>query len=237
MTLKRPPDYVPAREASQAAWLKERMRPWPSVDGGVYVASIVPTGFAAYARIFHPAEAIGDRREVTWGEVARTYHRIPHGEMQWHTITGDGWRRDFNEPRSGDLPEKQRRVLVDVLREFTETPGDCWFAVWEGWGCLDAKKDWPGAAFFELPGRTYVLLRGPIEAAITSVVPPPFRQGPSLWWPSDLAWCVATEVDYMWTYVGGSQDCIEAVLREDRLDAWEATPDHRADVHGDRINR
>ena len=48
--------------------------------------------------------------------------------------------------------------------------------------------------------------------------------------------CVATEVDMMWTYVGAAKDCIDDIIRDDRLEAWLATPDDRADVYGDDIN-
>lgn len=34
---------------------------------------------------------------------------------------------------------------------------------------------------------------------------------PSLWWPDDRTWCVATEIDFRWTYVGGSQVCINEI--------------------------
>lgn len=257
--------FMPAGDPSQAAWLGERMeRSWGRGDGGNYVASIIPTGFAAYARIFHPVKARDGGREVTWADVARHYGRTPHADMQWHAITGDGWENEFQEHhRKGHLPESQRRALVDILRTFTETPGDCWFAVWEGWGALDRKK-LLGATRIKHPDRTYYLLRGPIEAVVESVLPSdysasyqlltrafgepagesvalpppprPYEQSPSLWWPADRAWCVATEIDFMWTYVGGSEACIEALLGDDRLEAWPATPDHRADYYGDRIN-
>jgi hypothetical protein len=47
----------------------------------------------------------------------------------------------------------------------------------------------------------------------------PAEQSPSLWWPDDRAWCVASEIDFCSTYVGGSPALIERVLGDDRLEA------------------
>ena len=52
-----------------------------------------------------------------------------------------------------------------------------------------------------------------------------FPQTPSIWWPDDRAWCVATEVDGYDSYVGGSQACIDAVLASELLRAGPIAPD------------
>jgi hypothetical protein len=48
---------------------------------------------------------------------------------------------------------------------------------------------------------------------------PESTQSPNLWWPDDRSWCVATEVDFSWTYVGGSHALIERVLADPALEA------------------
>jgi hypothetical protein len=48
---------------------------------------------------------------------------------------------------------------------------------------------------------------------------------PNLWWPDDRAWCVATEIDLAWTYLGGSTALISDVLSKPRLEAQPASPD------------
>ena len=52
---------------TEAAWVAERLG-----DFGAGVTSVVPGGFAAYARILHPAEVPrnGYGRLVRWAEVA-----------------------------------------------------------------------------------------------------------------------------------------------------------------------
>ena len=50
---------------------------------------------------------------------------------------------------------------------------------------------------------------------------------PNLWWPDDRAWCVATEIDLAWTYVGGSAALIDDVLASAALEAQPVSPDHK----------
>lgn len=59
--------------------------------------------------------------------------------------------------------------------------------------------------------RTYLLFEGPIDAARElggwvdwGDVREFERQLPSLWWPDDRAWRVASEIDFEVIYVGGS---------------------------------
>ncbi len=90
---------------------------------------------------------------------------------------------------------------------------------------------------FELPGRTYHLFDGPGQVAtrigywITKDWFAP--QSPSIFWPDDHAWCVATEVDADTTLVGGSRDLIAQVTNSPLL---EALPIARDATHQDTIN-
>ena len=183
------------------------------IDGGQAGAwlrgsAILPAHFQAYARIGHPEE--------------------------------DG-------PREGELPLELIRPLVEHLAVATTTRDECYFAVWEGFGIgvtvvrFDAgtsaaeKREWwarqprPPAwksrePTLELPDRRYHVFRGPIEGATTSLSGSPIGfQSANLWWPADHAWCVATEIDFAWTIVGGSRSCIDAILRDPRLRATETT--------------
>ena len=64
-----------------------------------------------------------------------------------------------------------------------------------------------------LPQRDYLLLEGPLEAATEigwilareRFIP----QSPNLFWPSDHAWCVATEIDLLFTLVAGTNELAE----------------------------
>jgi hypothetical protein len=61
-------------------------------------------------------------------------------------------------------------------------------------------------------------------------------QSPSLFWPEDRAWCVATEIDLDSTYVGGSPQLIEALLNDPRFEAWPAQLEDPIDSGGDDVN-
>ena len=49
-------------------------------------------------------------------------------------------------------------------------------------------------------------------------------QSPQLLWPQDRSWCVATEVDYDSTLVGGSAQLVARILADPRFEAFEVDP-------------
>jgi hypothetical protein len=65
-----------------------------------------------------------------------------------------------------------------------------------------------------------------------------FRQeSPSLIFPADRSWFVATEVDFDSTYLGGSQELVDAVVADQRLEAWPVSATDPTDAGSDPINR
>jgi hypothetical protein len=62
------------------------------------------------------------------------------------------------------------------------------------------------------------------------------HQSPNVWRPDDRAWCVSTEIDLAWTYVGGSRTAIDDVLSEPRLEALRASPTGRFTYDADGRN-
>lgn len=226
-------------DSEEARWVAEGLEPhWGRGDGCNYVAAVVPRGFAAYAKVFHPAFSVAEGREVSWREVSLRSGRTPHALMQWERITvglHPAEARRLLPPAVGHLPASVAARLVAVLRAWTSTPAECRFAVWEGWGGLEAEASSAGAARFSASGRSYLLFEGPIEAATRSAVSV-HPQSASLWWPRDRAWCVATEIDLMWTLVGGSAACIEELLSVSDLEVYPAHPDDRIDAGSDTVN-
>ena len=57
------------------------------------------------------------------------------------------------------------------------------------------------------------------------------------WFPEDRAWCVATDTDLYWTYVGGSRRCVDAVLGGSGLECVPAEIDHGLTIDSDVFNR
>jgi hypothetical protein len=75
-----------------------------------------------------------------------------------------------------------------------------------------------------LPDREYLLYTGPVEAAVGAVGPAYATQSANLWWPQDRAWCVASEIDLSWTYVGGPAALIGQLVADQRIEALRASP-------------
>jgi hypothetical protein len=203
-----------------AQWPTESIRSFAQTVG-----SRIPATFGAYARVLHPAHDGGE--PVSWAKIARANRKVVHPQMQFSRLIGYGSRyspgyRDtqpgvFDEaPAVGTLPPDTAASLARALSRHS-TAGDCWFAVWDGWGDLD--QAFGGRPAFRLPGRNYHLARGPIGAATRSVAVNPARHlSATLWWPDDHAWCVAIDIDLDSTYVGASQPCIRELLANPELE-------------------
>jgi hypothetical protein len=246
-------------DVRQADWIAPRLAPW----GGDYPAAVVvPAGFEAYARVLHPAQVPehGDRL-VRWAEVAAWSGMPLRQDAQFHSIalprTAPSEPLPYHSqgPREGSLYVPDAEVLARILRDWTATPEDCWFCVWDGYGWDSASSFFAAAASAEtgqlpetvappkrdpvpgpvreaprvqLPHRGYLLYQGPAEAAL--VLPGldgTFGQCPNLWWPADRAWCVASEIGLSWTYIGGPRGLIDAIGTDDRIEALPAAPNDR----------
>jgi hypothetical protein len=225
-------------DVSPGAWIADSTRGRP----GSTVGSFLPPVLPACVRVLHPAcrYAGDDDIEVPWADVAAHNGTTTHPLMQWAGITG-GWEFVHEEsqppvwdrePDEGHLPTELAARLVDVLRRHTGTPDDCWFGVWHGFGSIVA--DGPT---LQLPGREHWLIRGPVDLATANLAPEPSEQSATLWWPADRAWCVASEIDLMSTYVGGSAACIADLLAAPRLEVLASTADDAVTHAADTLNR
>jgi hypothetical protein len=64
----------------------------------------------------------------------------------------------------------------------------------------------------------------------------PSEQSASLWWPADRAWFVATDIDLVTTFVGGSAACVRDVLDHPLLEAAPVPADQRFTWDADTVN-
>ena len=218
-----------AKDARAADWIFPRLHPF-----GHGVGSVIPTGFEAYARIFHPPGRLhpdGTETPVRWRDIAAANGRNIEAEMQ---LLGDrsdptelgpaGEQLWDQQPRCGTLPHDVAVKLAAILGKHTTTPTECWFGVWEGWGMLQERVH--EAPVVAIPQRNLFLLRGAIKDVATTLGDVDWiYQSPNLWWPDDRAWCVATEIDFSWTYVGGSRACIDELLKDQDLEVLPTHPD------------
>jgi hypothetical protein len=248
-----------SHDIDRAAWWVEALGPFAK-----NVSSVIPDVFEAYARVFHPVIDEDDMRRP-WAEVAAINGRISHPEMQLHEIgrprgttrpsqyDPNDW---INRAAWGSLPRQELVALRDVLTLHTSTPDGCWCCVWDGYGQLHgggavasiggphpapgqvspaAPREVLEGPRVSVPGRSYQLLAGPLSE-LADLFDFLGGQSPNIWWPDDQAWCVATEIDFAWTYVGGSNAAIDAILADPRLEALPAKATDRFTHDSDLLN-
>ncbi len=231
------------------------------------VGLTVPRGYAAYARICHPttneageparwsdvANATGRRPHALM-----QWHAIV-GSPDYLNMKGSLWEGE--NPRRGSLAHSTLHALCDRLAEGHDAD-DCYFCLWEGHGELETygwlettlaphskvaarnrhtfTSDEITRSRLHLPDRDYVVLAGPLRSAlrIGSFAAELFwPQSPNLFWPADRTWCVASEIDFDSTLVGGPLRLIDAILRTPELDAWPITADDSLACNADEINQ
>jgi hypothetical protein len=218
-----------ASNAQAALWIPTRLHPFAQDVG-----SVIPEGFPAYARVLHPCyhgTADGNEIPVRWGHVAAANNRTITAEIQHLDSSAEPTRLSLSgealwdrPPRFGSIPREMALRLATILISHTQTPDLCWFAVWEGWGDLRIRQD--RGPTLSVPGRNLLLLQGAVGDVLTTLSNVDWSyRSPNLWWPDDRAWCVATEIDFTWSYVGGSSACIEQVLTDPDLEALPTKPE------------
>jgi hypothetical protein len=200
-----------SNDVHAADWIVERLLPF----GSAALGGFLPDVFGAYARVLHPwlPARPGAPAKVRWSDLALEAGIVVQPATQREDLEALAARHGAQLPSMGTLEPDELEALVDVLAAFTATPESCRFGVWEGYAGTV-----PAGPRVEIPGRSLGLYAGPIEAA-AALLGFPTRQSPNLWWPDDCAWCVASEIDFCSTYVGGSPALIERVLGDERLEA------------------
>src|SRR5690606_23242436 len=111
----------------------------------------------AYARILHPASGqqlrwhgdrvSGEEQRMRWREVAAREGTTLHPLAQWGLLIAgstrpsfgeDGWQ--YGDPEQGRMDLDELAAVTEMLSRHTSTPGECFAAVWEGWGELHTTR-------------------------------------------------------------------------------------------------
>jgi hypothetical protein len=242
-------------DVTEGDWIVERLHPFAQDVG-----SLIPEGFAAYARVLHPLDS-GVYGASRWAEVASRNGRIAHRVMQLHRISrqvGDpepNSRQRAGGVEWGSLPADELQALASVLGRHSSASTGCWFGVWDGYGQLHgspavarlsstgegghvagiAPPEVLSGPRLRVPGREYLLLRGPLSS-VSTLQASLGGQSPNLWWPATRTWCVATEIDLAWTYVGGSAALIAHLLADQRLEVLPAESSDGFTYDSDLLN-
>jgi hypothetical protein len=196
---------------------------------------------------------------VSWREVSEANGTVAHAAMEWTAITGSyelswgGMQPGVWEqvPERGSLPLRVARVVCKILGAFTSTPERCWCAVWEGHGDLIGLRSDQTLPRLALTHRPMIVAAGPVSAvpatSFRDPVPGPSPaegswqmveryRSPSLWWPDNRAWCVASDVDLQTTYLGASSGCVDHLIADGRLEVMRVPADQLVTIDADTIN-
>jgi len=161
----------PLHSAAAGDWLK------PLIDAQWHsMHAVVPRGFPAYARIFHPvwrdrpedtrtwhghelpAQGAIEGQNAGWSGVALAFGRQMHALAQYHRLPGpevpllgpvdaEGWR--YSGPDLGHLdPEVLAEAAVHLCAH-TGTPGHGVTAIWDGYGGLSSSAGYAELSFSE----------------------------------------------------------------------------------------
>lgn len=143
-----------------------------------------------------------------------------------------------------DAPSENEllRATLEVLRQHTRAPNDCYFCLWDGWGSdTDGDDDARAAPAFPpsvlngpkvvVPNRAYFLFHGALSefgdwgaAEVSPRRPRSHMPDPAFIWPADHAWCIANDVDPHYAGIGADSTAIDQLLAHPGLDVVTADP-------------
>lgn len=194
------------------------------------VASIVPSIYEAYVRIFHPITSPLTQTPVRWMDLA-TQHGLPlSSSVRFEDLQGHGVRDASGHqiaPLVGTLAANQSESLILALGQPTS---EVVFGFWVG---LSAIRDvWPAPPSRGDGGdvRECVFFEGPLKAVGALWLAPDVYVSPTYWFPKgDRTWFVTSHPDYTSTYLGCTEDTQSlATAMHGSLEAIAVDPEEEA---------
>ncbi|MCF8607348.1 hypothetical protein L5I01_28720 [Gordonia sp. HY442] len=197
------------------------------------VAHLVTNRFDRYARVLHPAERTVHTvpvKYIRWADVARATGAIAHARMQWDAIADT----DDESPLAfwNEGPSSTNLIPNHVVAEIAAQLGDdeCYFAVWDGNSSLHGvNRDLPKATIDQ--HRFHIMAGTAADATRTF-----HGLRPNLWWANDRSWIVASNIDLVSTYVGGTADAIDRLLHSPVIEAWQVSANDDVTITSDTVN-
>ncbi len=121
---------------------------------------------------------------------------------------------DVQLPEDHPRDLAQAQLVLSRLADFTSTPEECYFGIWEGYGIFDPDAV-PARQWVVVPHRRYLLFTGQLSSidGFTQEFGGAHTHGPPAFvWPADHRWCFASDVDPHWAGVGAEQAAIDALV-------------------------
>jgi hypothetical protein len=209
-------------------WIKdERSKPVPRKDQngpGNSLSVLLPPHFEAYSKILTEMRSFVETKRgregprIRWRELA-DFLCVPFEPQichKWFFASMSEtacWSRFLYGPAEGNLDHEELSEIVSILRPFTG-----------GQECF--------LRFAEIPltGTDKPrLFSGALNEVIEFGKENDYRFSPEYLWPSDRSWCLCSDFDFEFTFVGGPQELISAILASRELEAFQITPQTRVD--------
>ena len=206
---------------------------------GSGVAELVPPVFESYARIFHPGMKYGPHSACgfKWQYIAMRTNRKAHALMNWEKIAIPDpqlFTINLEPPAMGTLPYEVSRQLRRLLAPWSEL---CYFAIWRGWGTEYYASYVPSTAVIDTgDGRDYDVFVGPATMLDFPFCIRQIDQTANIFWATNRSWWIATDIDFITTYIGGEKRLIDSILDCDDLEAWPVLPTDDISSSSDKIN-
>ncbi|BCW08608.1 hypothetical protein [Arthrobacter sp. NtRootA1] len=180
-------------------------------------ASLIPQSFAHVVRVLNPALVPGGKR-LRWSDIAGDVSAID-SETQWNDVVAAASPDlgPYFEPDMGTISEHVARSLLAILSRHTSSE-EATFLAWEGYSGLKDEVVRSPTVTAGL-GRVMHVRHGALSLALDPIDSPPNRLAMT-WLPDDGAWFVGNDIYARSVFVGGSAECIGAVLSHADLEAY-----------------
>jgi hypothetical protein len=210
-------------DVSGADWIVQRLWPWGR-DLGTRVGALVPEGFEAYVRLFHPDERGRDSQGTLSRDEATALARLlrefaPSDRALFCLWDGFGFLSD----QGSAWLTKRRGRLSELIKRWRSSRRSTRALSWE-----------KAIPLVRTQARAYLMYEGSLDAVANFTHMGGQYQSPNIWWPEDRAWCVASEIDLRSSLVGCSAACAETLLRSDVVpQIIPVRLEDRLDIRGD----
>lgn len=201
-------------------------------------------------------ELVTDFSDADWVKTSLTEARegdseilatvIPRGFESYISV-----RHVPGELKNSVYSEFDFERLVLILKDYTDTPDECFAAIWNGFG-WNFEKNYPYLFqkkkkvfsrklfrgrefnyFFEIPNREYYLLKCSLfdTLKIGNTLEDYFYCEPAnMLWPKDRKWFVANEIDFDVALIGGSETLINEIEGNSNFVTERFTPGVWSDI-------
>lgn len=214
----------PAASAAAADWAARAV----SRHAFGTVGSILPADdFAETLRVLHPFPST-DGSELSWKAVASSVGVAFSPDIDSDSLV-EAMRvaspsgAEPASPMTGRISSEIACHILNTVATSSLADRPCFAAIWDGWGELQGET--VDAPIVRWPSRSWYLFESSVEDTRNAQeLPVP----PSLWWPSDRSWFVATEVDHRCSYVSCSKEAATRLIANTSLESFHVDAGSRA---------